>query len=91
MRRLFLICCIGVLALIALSCAPESALEVSLTEIDDGVVIQNAGNVDCIVFVSSPDGEQQFQLTAGGNVTVTGISQPVEVAAVSLRDSASES
>jgi len=91
MRRLFLICCIAVLVLSALSCAPEATLEVSVTEIDDDVVIQNAGNVDCIVFVSSPDGEQQFQLTAGGNVTVTDIAQPFEVSAVSLRDNASES
>lgn len=89
MKRSFLICCILALAMISLSCTPETTLEISVTEIDDGVVIENVGNVDCIVFVSSPEGEQHFELATGESVTLTGISQPIEVSAVSLREGSS--
>ena len=58
MKRAFLICCVVALALIGLSCTPGAALDVSVTETDDGVVIENTGSADCIVFVTSPDGEQ---------------------------------
>jgi len=58
-------------------------LEISVTEIDNGVMIENVGNVDCLVFVNSPEGEQQFELAVGENVTVTDLSQPIEVSAVS--------
>ena len=84
MKRLLLICCIAILALIGLSCTPEARLGVSVDEIDNGVVAENVGNVDCIVFVSSPDSEQQFELATGESVTVTDLSQPIEVSAVSL-------
>jgi hypothetical protein len=47
-------------------------------------VIQNVGSVDCLVFVNSPEGEQQFELAVGQSTTVTGISQPIEVSAVKL-------
>lgn len=63
--------------------APEATLEISVTEVDNGVMIQNVGNVDCLVFVSSPESEQQFELAVGESVTVTDISQPIEVSAVS--------
>jgi hypothetical protein len=86
MKATFLICCILALALLGLSCAPEVTLEISVTEVDNGVVIENVGNVVCIVFVSSPEGEQQFELAISENVTVTDISQPIEVSAVTLRD-----
>jgi len=59
-------------------------LEISVTEVDNGVMIQNVGNVACLVFVSSPEGEQQFELAVGESVTVTDISQPIEVSAVSF-------
>jgi len=58
-------------------------LEISVTEIDNGVMIENVGNVDCLVFVNSPEGEQQFELVVGESVTVTDLSQPIEVSAVS--------
>ena len=58
-------------------------MEVSVTEVDNGVMIENVGNVACLVFVSSPEGEQQFELAIGESVTVTNISQPIEVSAVS--------
>jgi len=73
------------LILSGLSCAPQATLEISVTELDNGVMIRNVGNVDCLVFVSSPEGEQQFELAVGQNTTVTGISQPIEVSAVSVK------
>jgi len=85
MKATFLICCILALALLGLSCAPEATLEISVTEVDNGVMIENVSNVACLVFVSSPEGEQQFELAVGENVTVTDISQPIEVSAVSLQ------
>lgn len=84
MKKLFLICCIAALALISLSCTQEPSLEVSVNETDDGVVIENAGSVDCLVFVSSPDSEQKFELAIGESVTVTDMLQLIEVSAVSL-------
>lgn len=82
MKGLLLICCIAILALVGLSCTPETTLEVAVTEVDDGVVIENVGGVDSIVFVKSPDGEQQFELAIGERVRVTGISKDAEVSAV---------
>jgi len=78
-----LLSCILVLALIGLSCAPQATLEISVTEVDNGVMIENVGNVDCLVFVSSPEGEQQFELAVGKSVTVIDITKPIEVSAVS--------
>jgi len=84
MKRLLLICCIAVLGLTALSCAPQTTLEVSVNKIDNGVVIDNVGNVDCLVSVSSPDSERQFELAIGKSVTVVDMLQPIVVSAVSL-------
>jgi hypothetical protein len=67
------------LVLFGLSCAPQATLEISVTELDNGVMIENMGNVDCLVFVNSPEGEQQFELAVGQNTTVPVISQPIEV------------
>ena len=86
MRVAILICCIlalALLALLGLSYTPGTSLEISVTELDNGVMIENVGNVACLVFVSSLEGEQQFELATGENVTVTDISQPVQVSAVS--------
>jgi hypothetical protein len=71
------------LVLLGSSCAPQAALEISITELDNGVIVENVGDVDCLVFVNSPEGEQQFELAVGQNRTVAGISQPIEVSAVS--------
>ena len=71
------------LVILGLSCAPQTTPDISVTELDDGVMIQNVGNVDCLVFVNSPEGEQQFELAVDQNKTVTNISQPIEVSAVS--------
>ena len=86
MKKAFLICCIAALALIGLACTPEAALGISTTAIPDGVVIENTSNVDCIVFITSPEGEQQFELAIGRNVTVTDISRLIEVPTSSLQD-----
>jgi len=86
MKATFLICCILAFALVGLSCAPETTLEISVTEVNNGVMIENVGNIDCLVFVNSPEGQQQFELAVGENLTVTDISQPIEVSAVTLRD-----
>jgi len=86
MRIAILTCCILALALLALtglSYMPGMSLKVAVTDIDNGLVIQNTGNTPCLVFVSSPEGVQQFQLAVGENVTVTGVAQPVDVAATS--------
>jgi len=93
MKATFLICCVLALALLSSSCAPQAALEVSVSDdtisvtatlIDNGVRIENAGDVDCIVSVTSPEGEQRFELAVGESVTVTGITEPIEVEAVTL-------
>ena len=85
MKATFLICLILALALVGLACTPEATLSVSVTEIDDGVIIENTGTTDCIAIVTSPEGEQQFELAVGESVTVTDISQPIEVSAVSIK------
>ena len=87
MRAIFLICCILALGLTGLSCTPEATLEIFVTEIDNGVTIENVGNVALLVFVSSPEGDQQFELAVGESVTVTDIIKPIEVSAVSLATS----
>jgi len=84
MRRAFTICCIIALVLVSLSCTPEATLSVSVNQIDNGIVIENTSNFDCIVFVASPEGAQRFELAVGENVTVRDILQPIEVAAFSL-------
>ena len=53
---------------------------------DKGVVIEKVGSVDCLVPVRLGAGEQQFELTANETVTVTDVSQPIEVSAVSVQD-----
>ena len=92
MKATFLICCILVVALSGLTCTPEDSLSILVTEdalsvsatlVDNGVMIENVGDVDCIVFVRSPEGEQRFELAVGESVTVTDIAKPIEVSAVS--------
>jgi hypothetical protein len=84
MKATCLICSILAVTLVGLSCVPEATLAVSVTEIDDGIVIENTGTADCIAIVTSLEGEQRFELSVGQNVTVTNISQPIEVSAVRL-------
>ena len=60
----------------------EDSLEMSVTEVEGGILVENLSGVACIVFVRSPEGEQEFELAAGESVTVTGITGPIEVGAV---------
>lgn len=80
MRIAILICCILALALLVLlGLSYTPSLKISVTEVYNGVIIQNLGNVGCPVFVRSPEGEQQFEVAVGKTVMVTDISQPIEV------------
>jgi hypothetical protein len=77
MRIAILICC--VLALVFLALAGLSYLagipsEVSVTGIDDEVIIKNVGNTPCVVVVNSVEGEQQFELAVGANITLVTLS-----------------
>jgi len=71
------------LALTGLSYTPGISFGFSISDIDDGVVIQNAGDISCFVFVNLREGVQQFQLAVGENVTVAGVAQPVDVSGTS--------
>lgn len=84
MKATFLICCILLIALLGLSCTTQATLEISVTEVDNGVIIESMGTVNCIAIVNSPEGEQRFELAVGESVTVTGITRPIEVSTVSL-------
>jgi hypothetical protein len=77
MRIAILICCIlalATLALTGLSYIMGIPSEVSVTGIDNGVIIQNVGNIPCLVIVNSLEGEQQFKLAVGANVTLVTLS-----------------
>ena len=73
MRIATLVCCVLALALLALaglSYIAEIPSEVSVVGIDNGVIIQNVGNIPCLVVVDSLEGGQQFDLPVGTNVTL---------------------
>ena len=59
-------------------------VDISVTKVDTGVMVQNVGNVACSVVVNSPEGEQRFELAVSESITVTGITEPIEVSAVTL-------
>jgi hypothetical protein len=75
---------LALLALLYSSYTSETSLELSVTEVANGVMIQNVGNVDCLAFVNIAKGEEYFELAAARNVTVTDIPQPIEVSIVRL-------
>jgi hypothetical protein len=86
MKIAILTCCVLALvflALTGLSYTPGTSLKISRTELDNGVIIQNTGNIPCLIFVSSPEGVQQFQLVVAEKVTVTGITKPIDIGATS--------
>lgn len=85
MRIAILTCCIIALAMLALvgfSYIAEIPSEVSVTGIDNGVIIQNVGNYPCLVIVNSLEGEQQFKLAVGANVTLVTLSNITGTAGV---------
>jgi len=78
MRIAVLIGCIlalAILALTGLSYIMGIPSEVCLTGVDNGVIIQNVGSIPCLVVVNSLEGEQQFQLAVGANVTLVTLSR----------------
>ena len=82
MRIAVLICCILALALSALtglSYTPGTSLEISVTKVDNGLIIRNVGDVACLVFFNSLEGEQQFELPVGTNITVSDITRLIGV------------
>ena len=60
----------------------EDSLAIRVTEVEGGIMIENLSGTASIVYVRSPEGEQQFELAVGEVVTVTGITAPIEVEAV---------
>jgi len=77
MRIAILTCCILALALLALtglSYAAEVPSEVSVTGTDNGVIIQNVGNIPCSVVVDSLEGQQKFELAVSANVMLVTLS-----------------
>lgn len=77
MRIAILTCCVlalVLLALMGLSYVAGIPSEVSVAGIDNGVIIQNVGSTPCLVFVNSLEGEQQFELAVGANVTLVTLS-----------------
>jgi hypothetical protein len=78
MRITILICCIlalGILALTGLSYIMGIPSEVCVAGTDNGVIIQNVGSIYCLVVVNSLEGERQFQLAVGANVTLITLSR----------------
>jgi len=91
MRPAFMVCFALLVASLGLSCPPgaepritvtEESLAIRVTEVEGGITIENLSGVDCIVYVRSPEGEQQFELDIGDSVTVTDITDPITVWAV---------
>ena len=60
----------------------DEAIGISVVEVEGGIAITNTSEIEIIVFVTSPEGEQQFELDVGESVTVTGIPEPIRVSAV---------
>ena len=93
MKAKILICCVLALTFSALSCpldtdpgisVTEESLAIRVMEVEGGITIENLSGVACIVFVRSPEGEQEFEVAAGESVTVTGITPRIEACSVSL-------
>ena len=57
----------------------DDAIGISVVEVEGGIEITNTSEIAVIVFVKSPEGEQQFELDASESVTVTGVTPPIEV------------
>ena len=60
----------------------DEAIGISVVEMEGGIEITNTSEIAVIVFVKSPEGEQQLESDAGESVTVTGMTPPIEVWAV---------
>ena len=83
--------CLAVGVMLVLACVPEAgpqitvtedSLEISVMEVEGGILVENVSGVVCIVFVMSPEDERQSALAAGQSVTVIGITAPIRVSVV---------
>lgn len=90
MKSTLLICCGLGLILLSLSCTPQpqpsitihyDSLSISVTEVDDRILLDNPSTVACIVVLTSPEGEQAFELAVGESVTITGTTERIEAGA----------
>ena len=54
----------------------REAIWILVVEVENGIETTNTSENAFIVFVSSPDGEQQLELDAGGSVAVTNVTKP---------------
>ena len=43
----------------------QGSLAIRVTEVEGGITIENLSDVDCTVYVRSPEGEQMLELGAG--------------------------
>ena len=91
MKTALLVLCVLCMSVMGFQCPPgdgvsitidDEAIGIVVVEVDGGIEITNTGEIAVIVFVRSPEGEQQFELDVGESVTVTGITEPIEVWAV---------
>ncbi len=91
MKATVLVCCVLCVLVMGFQCPlgdgvsitiDDEALGVSVVEVEGGIEVTNTSMIAVIVFVKSPEGEQQFELDVGESVTVTGITKPIEVWAV---------
>lgn len=83
MRLIIIVVAILAFALLAFSYTPQATLEISVTELSHGIKIDNMGNVACIVFVNSVEGQQRFELPTDQSIVIIGITKPIAVSAVS--------
>lgn len=83
MKRVALVGLILLVALLTFSCAqPTTILEISVEETQEGIIIKNTGNVDCIVFVTWPDKQEHFDLAVGQSQIVEDAPKPSSISAV---------
>ena len=80
--RILLIGLILFLALTVFSCAAADTLAISVMETVEGIIIENTGDSDCIIFVSWADNQQQFDLAVGETRVITDTPKPSNISAV---------
>ena len=88
MKTALLVLCVLCALVMGFQCPPsdgvsitidDEAIGIVVVEVEGGIEITNTSEVAIIVFVTSPEGEQQFKLDVGESVTVTGVTKPIEV------------
>ncbi len=91
MKATVLVWCALCMLVMGFQCPPDNgvtvpidheAIGILVAEVEGGIEVTNTSTIAVIVFVRSPEGEQQFELDIGDSVTVTGITEPIEVTVV---------